>query len=116
MALPGQFEVGQLYGDGLVNGLRLWTQPGGVGTTVFPKVPNIFPAQFMGYPQVPMAYPAQYYAGCGHPLNCWTINYYYDPYAQSQMALICCPMCGYIQRIVPKDQYESYIETPIVIA
>ncbi len=116
MAQPGQLQVGQLYKGGLENGLPYWTQPGGVGTLVYPQLPRIFPSQNMGYPQTPMSYPAMYYSGCGHPLNCWEIYSYYDPYAEEVMALICCPMCSYIQQIVPYDQYQSYIDTPIVVA
>jgi hypothetical protein len=116
MALPGQFEVGQLYYGGLVNGMVVWTQPGGLGTRVFPQVPTIFPQQFQGYQQVPFAYAAQYFFGCGHPLNCAEIFEYYDPYAEEVMALICCPMCSYIQQIMPLEQYQSYIQTPLVIA
>ena len=116
MAQPGQLQVGQLYKGGLENGLPYWTQPGGVGTIVFPQLPRIFPSQNMGYPQTPMSYPAMYYFGCNHPLNCPEIFQYYDPYLQNQMVAICCPMCSYVQQILTLADYQSYLITPIVTA
>lgn len=123
MSRPGEFEVGQLYLGPKRNGLPVWSQPGGVGTLVFPQLPSNFSwfgkndTGFGGsIYEWPMAYPAQYYFGCGHPLNCPEIYSYFNPYDEDIKALICCPMCSYIQSIMPLVQYEDYVETPIVIA
>jgi hypothetical protein len=116
MPLPGQFAVGQLYGDGLVNGLPFWTQPGGIGTQVFPAQPSQFPLQYQGYVQVPMTYPALYQAGCGHRFNCYTVWEVYDPYLQEQMALIACPACGYLQEIMKYSDFQNYEITPLITA
>lgn len=117
MAMPGQFAVGQLYGDGLVNGLPFWSQPGGIGTKVFPEQPRKFPLQYQGYFQVPMTYPSLYVAGCGHAFNCYAIYEAYDPYGEEQVALVCCPACGYIQEIIsPYSDYSNWEITPIVVA
>lgn len=116
MAGPGEFQVGQLYLGFNRNGLPVWSQPGGIGTLVFPQLPTQFPTQFQGYPQSVMSYPALYYAGCGHPLNVWEIYSYYDPYVQDNMVLVTCPMCSYIQQIMPAAQYYNYVEVPIVVA
>lgn len=114
--LPGQFEVGQLYKNGLINGLPVFTQPGGPGTLVYPQYPTLFPAQNQGYYQQIMSYPALYYAGCGHGFNCFEVFEVYDPYGEQQVALLCCPFCSYIQAIYePADDYWNYEVTPIVI-
>lgn len=115
MPQPGQFAVGQLYKGGFINGLRVWTQPDGIGTKVFPQFPTRFPAVNIGYPQVVFSYPSLYVFGCLHSLNCPEIFEVYDPYLDEQMALICCPMCSYIQQIIPHAQYENYEDTPIVV-
>jgi hypothetical protein len=123
MSQPGQFEVGQLYLGFLRNGLKVWSQPGGPGTLVYPQLPSNF--SWFGKNDTglggsiyewPMAEPSQYVFGCLHPLNCPEIYSYYDPYAETIMALIVCPMCSYIQEIMPLAQYENYVETPIVVA
>lgn len=119
MARPGEFEVGQLYLGPDRNGLPVWSQPGGIGTLVYPQLPRRFPwfgSDPEGLYEWPMGYPAQYFAGCGHPLNCWEIYSYFDKYLDDIMALICCPMCSFIQEIMPLSQYEDYIEVPIVVA
>jgi hypothetical protein len=123
MAQPGQFSVGQLYLGFLRNGLKVWAQPGGIGTPVVPQPPSNF--SWFGKNdsgvggniyEWPVAYPAQYYFGCGHPLNCPEIYSYYDPYEEVIQALICCPVCSYIQEIMPLSTYEDYVEVPIVVA
>ena len=116
MAQPGQFQVGQLYKGFLQNGLPFWSQPGGPGTQVFPALPTQFPSQNMGYPQVVMAYPSLYVWGCLHPTNTAEIFEVYDPYIGEQVALVCCPLCSYIQQIiVPYSAYSNYEDTPIVV-
>jgi hypothetical protein len=116
MPAEQQFVVGQLYNGGLVNGLPFWTQPGGIGTQVFPEQPRQFPLQFEGYYQVPMTYPSLYVAGCLHAFNCYSIYKVYDPVNDIQVALIACPACSYIQQILPWDDYINYEITPIVVA
>lgn len=121
MAQPGQFSVGDLYLGPNRNGLPVWSQPV-PGGLVYPQLPTNMPwfgeansqpgDQFSWL----MSYPALYYFGCGHPLNCPEIYSYYDPYAEEVMALIVCPMCSYIQQIMPLTQYENYILTPLVVA
>jgi hypothetical protein len=111
-----QWQVGQLYKGGLVNGLPVWTQatPGGI---VEPQLPTLFPTQFQGYQQVFMTYPAQYFFGCGHPQNCPEIFEVYDPVLQEQVALVCCSQCSFIEQILsPYSTFESYVDTPIIVA
>ena len=116
MARPGEWSVGQLYGGGKVNGLPVYTQPGGIGTRVIPQAPQQFPQNFQGYYQVPMTYPSLYTAGCGHAFNCFGTQQVYDPYDEVQVILLLCPICGYIQEIYsPASMYYDYVETPIVV-
>jgi hypothetical protein len=117
MALPGQFQVGQLYKGGKINGLPVWTQPGGQGGLVYPQLPQKFPAINTGFPQAVMSYPSLYVFGCGHPLNCPEIFEVYDPYGEQDVALVCCPMCSFIQQVIePYADYTNYEDTPIVVA
>jgi hypothetical protein len=114
---PGQFAVGQLYKGFTRNGLPVWSQPGGIGTPVFPALPTQFPTIYQGYYQSVMSYPSLYVFGCLHPLNCAEIFEVYDPYNDVQVALVCCPMCSYIQEIIsPYETYQNYEDTPILVA
>jgi hypothetical protein len=115
--MSGVPEVGTLYYGGYVNGLKVWTQPGGPGTIVFPQVPSQFPTQFQGYPQTPMSYPAQYYPPCSHPSNCLELQEIYDPATGNQVMLLLCPQCSFVIQIYnPASLYYDYVENPIVIA
>jgi hypothetical protein len=116
MAQPGQFQVGQLYNGGYVNGLKVWSQPV-PGGLVYPQPQRQYPQQYQGYYQAPMAYSYLYAFACGHLLNCPEIYEVYDPYAGVQVALVCCNQCSFIQQIIsPYEDYQSYIDTPIVVA
>lgn len=123
MARPGEVTEGMLYLGFTRNGLPVWSQPGGVGTVVLPQLPQQFPwfggqdLTAAGIYKWPMNYPAQYYFGCGHPLNCPEIYSFADIYdPDTVLAAVCCPMCSYIQQLLPLAQYENNIETPLVIA
>jgi hypothetical protein len=116
MPLPGQWSVGQLYLGESRNGIKVWDQPGGIGTTVYPQLPSRFPSVNIGYPQVVMSYPSLYVLGCGHPSNCLEIYQDFDPYAGQQVCLECCPQCSFIQKIfTPASDYRDYQKTPIVV-
>jgi hypothetical protein len=96
-------QLGTMLYGGLVNGLPVWTQPGGPGTLVFPQ-------QELGQ-QV-----ALFSFACGHWSN--HINVVVeqsDPGVQS--ALLVCPLCSYVFRIMtPATLYlnntENYILLP----
>jgi len=63
-----------------------WTQPGGIGTPVFPAQTT---GELVGL----------FMAGCGHSFNSWIIE-------ESQacngdtVAVVMCPLCRYCQRII----------------
>ena len=107
MPLPQQ---GTLYYKGLLNGQLVWTQPGGPGTAVSPVAPRIYPAVYQGYPQSPFAYQGLYVLGCGHWLNEIEVIQMWDDVNEEQAALLCCPVCSYIQLIVEPavDWWETW--------
>lgn len=109
MSQPGQFEVGQLYTDGYVNGLKVYSQPGGIGTAVIPGMPQTLNGQ-------PAAYPSLYAWGCGHRTNTAEIFTVDDPYNDIQVVLVCCCICGYIQEIIsPASDYWNYMKNPLIL-
>lgn len=111
MSTPAIPQIGQLFFGGKVNGLQVWTQPGGTGTTVYPQ-------QQPGQQVAMFAMPY-----CGH----WTNNIdirieiwnppsfeanFYQP-----AAFILCPLCSCVARIVypPSLVYDivsNYIVLP----
>jgi hypothetical protein len=112
-----QWQVGELYLGFNRNGLPVFSQPGGPGTPVLPAAPTLFPAQNQGYPQQVMSYPSLYAAGCNHQFNCYEIFEVLSPSDGHQVALVCCPVCSYIQEIIdPYSQYQNYEDVPIVVA
>jgi hypothetical protein len=81
--------VGTIYPPA-VTFLPKFTQPGGPGTATFPQQD---PGEMLGL----------FVAGCGHWFNNWnvlsaTVNC-------DQVAVMCCPLCGYCQRII--DPYSD---------
>lgn len=112
-----QWVVGELYLGFNRNGLPVWKQPLGVGTPVLPEAPALFPEVFQGYQQQVMSYPSLYVAGCNHQFNCYEIFEVDSPAGGDQVALVCCPVCSFIQEIIePYSKYTDYMETPLVIA
>ena len=109
--------VGELYGGGKQNGQQVWTQPGGVGTLVYPQPQQYSPENYQGYQQSQMSYPALYCFGCGHYQNCPTVYEVYQPSLNEQVALVCCNQCGFIAQIIaPYSDFQSYIDTPLIVA
>lgn len=103
MARPGEWEVGQLYLGFSRNGLPVWSQPGGVGTQVFPAQPQ-------------GEHSALYSALCQHWFNCYEVYEAFNPYTGNQVALLCCPRCSLINQIIePYSSYANYEDTPIVV-
>lgn len=86
-------EVGQLYPQ---NGAYpRQAQPGGIGTPVTSPVQSINEKT------------GRYASGCGHFFNNWDVRK--AAICQSAVALICCPICLYIQTII---RPYSAIHTP----
>jgi hypothetical protein len=83
-------EVGALFPESYQ---PIYTQPGGIGT---PVVPQQEVGELTGI----------YRSPCGHSLNSWetawaTVN-------GSQMAIVKCPLCGYINNIYTPAVWASF--------
>lgn len=107
------WQLGALYPSGGLNDIE-WQQPGGVGT-------QVFPAQAMGvdyFSTVPFnEFSGLQFSGCGHSLNTPLIQREYDYNEQSSVALICCPLCGYVNNaIYPFEAALDTVYQPMVIA
>lgn len=114
MASPQLGTLWNPYGDGIPGmSQKLWSQPGGPGTIVYPQMKDSAAGEF----EPPMTPVGMYDFGCGHPMNCPAVFKVWDDDTQTEVALICCPACTYIQQIIsPYSAYLDYIENPIPIA
>lgn len=102
------FVIGSLYQPQWHN--IAWSQPGGVGTTVYPG-PNDGP---FGYPQnqILMQESGQglWTAGCNHWFLTWLLFRDYDTVTQMSAAIQCCNVCSFIVRVY--EPYELIFEVP----
>jgi hypothetical protein len=102
--------LGSLFFGGLVNGEKVWSQPGGPGTIVYPQ-------QQIGE-QIGL-----WVEGCAHWFNSWDVreNAWNPPsfifaYVVPS-AFVLCPLCGYVQRIItPFDLIQDPVANPIIFA
>jgi hypothetical protein len=98
------YEVGIMRNGGYVNGLQVFTQPGGPGTPVSPQPPRTNPPSNWknqgGIPVYPTAFVGLLSWGCGHWTNTAEIVTVDNPYDDCRAALVCCPCCSYIQEII----------------
>jgi hypothetical protein len=98
------YQVGQLYNGGIQNGQQIYTQPGGIGTPVFPQPPRVNPPpnwkNSAWLPSYPYAYIGLLTWGCGHWTNTCEAYTVDDPTTGEQAALLCCPVCSYIGYII----------------
>ncbi len=95
-----------------------FTQPGGPFTQVFPTQKNNQP-----WPEYPIPgliineYVPWWTPGCLHSVNYWLVIREFDVYSEQSVALICCPVCSYIQRVImPYDAWLLPIENAIIAA
>jgi hypothetical protein len=91
-------------------GYPAFTQPGGIGTPTFPAQPSgedgpvpdpAHPGSFLqpwtaGIPDE--LGQAMWVSGCGHWFNHWEVKEIAS--CGVQVGLMCCPLCGFIQRII----------------
>jgi hypothetical protein len=123
MPMPGEIVTGMLYLGGYRNGLLVWTQPGGIGTPVFPQYPQEFPwfggqnDAEAGIYEWPVVIPSQYIFGCLHKNNCPEVYQFADIYNDNApMVAVVCPQCSYIQQILTLEAYQNNQITPLIIA
>lgn len=99
-----------------------WTQPGGVGTTVFPQQ-NTGPFwnnPGKSYPLIgpPFAEAGQalWISPCGHGFDTVQIFRDYDSNTSQSAAVVCCPICSFlIELLEPYSLLQNYLQVPIVI-
>jgi hypothetical protein len=94
-----------------------WTQPGGVGTQVFPAQNN---GPFTNYP-VPGQFfgesgQALWRAGCQHGFDDFQVFRDYDSSTSMSAAIQCCPICTFIIAIIePYENIFSVTMYPILV-
>lgn len=95
-------QLGTMLYGGLVNGLPVWSQPGGPGTLVYPQ-------QELGQ-QV-----AMFVFQCGHWSN--HLNVVVEQSAPGiRSALLICPLCSYVFRIMtPASLYNDDVANYILL-
>lgn len=115
MATQNRWALGEMYGNGYVNGQPFFTQPGGPGTAVFPTEQNGQPWE--AWPAagvIPFIETggAWFRPGCQHSIHYWKIIREFDYDTGLSVALVVCSTCQYVQ----SAQYEPfdtwYLPTP----
>ena len=99
------WQIGALYPPGGLNNIK-WSQPGGVGTPVYPQQQTGVD-YFSSHPFSELS--GQFSVGCGHFCNMPLVQQEYDYVTESSVALICCPLCGYVQYTL--EPFESALST-----
>lgn len=107
------WALGALYPPGGLNGVA-WKQPGGPGTQVFPQqqtsVDLLSITPFSELTGV-------MFSGCGHSIDQPLIQTEFDYETNESCALICCPMCGYVNWVVePASAALDTVQYPMLIA
>src|ERR1700722_11838794 len=82
-----------------------WTQPDGPYTLVYPQQASGNVNYFSTEPFNEKS--AQFMFGCGHSVNEAMVFRDYDYENEISVALICCEMCTFIQRII--EPYEDAV-------
>lgn len=112
-----RWQLGVMYEQGLLNGKPFWTQPGGAGSQVFPTqknaepwpeypIPGLVISEFQ--PWVPI--------GCLHSIKFYSIVKEWDYDTDMDCALITCPICSYVQRVIkPYDLVLNPVEYAIIL-
>lgn len=107
--------VGSLYIQNY-NGTA-WSQPGGPGTTVYPQ--QQIGTNYAAYPVVGQIWAENsglWVAGCGHWFDCVRVFHDYDNMLESSAAVICCPLCSFLIRLIePYDQIYNVNDNMIII-
>lgn len=94
--------IGALYPlNGGLGGF--WSQPGGPNTTVFPQQETGNTDYFSTKPFNELT--GQYMGVCGHSFNEVLVQRDYDLDTATSVALLCCPLCGCVQRTI--EPYED---------
>ena len=94
-----------------------WSQPGGVGTKVFPAQNDgpwlqfPVPGQFISE-----AGEALWRAGCGHGFDEFQVFRDYDSNTSKSAAIQTCPICTFIVAIIePYELFRDPLQYPILV-
>jgi len=91
------WEIGALYPPGGLNNIK-WSQPSGVGGIVYPQQ-QVSADYYIGnqaitpFSELTGIFSVQ----CGHFCNYPLIQQEWDFENDISVALICCPICGFVQ-------------------
>jgi len=103
------WQIGALYPPGGLHGIK-WSQPGGVGTQVFPQQQTGVD-YFSVRPFSELS--GVWSSPCGHFSNTPWIQQEYDYTTENSVALICCPLCGIVvYTIEPFDLALNPVANP----
>ena len=112
-----RWAIGEMYYLGNHNGQPFFTQPNGPGTQVLPSQKNAQP-----WPDYPIPglvineYVPWWSPGCGHAIKFWSIIREVDIYTNESVALVCCSMCSYVQRVItPWEEWLNPIQQAIIV-
>jgi hypothetical protein len=112
-----RWQIGALYNKGLQNGFPYWTQPGGIGSQVFPTQ---YSGPWVEYPipgleiteYIPWWSPA-----CGHSNKFLKLIKEWDYDSNSDCCLVCCSLCTFVIRvIIPYDLALNPTLNAIIVA
>lgn len=92
----GVWQIGALYIPGGLPGY--FTQPGGVGTQVFPAQVQASSDYLSIKPFSELS--GVYFFGCQHSANEVMVFRDIHPDTKESVALLCCPLCSYLQRTI----------------
>jgi hypothetical protein len=118
MATKNRWQVGAMYGNGYLNGQPFYTQPGGIGTAVFPATPNSVPWLEFPIPGLVInCFSPWFSPGCLHAIKQWKMIQEYDYDTESSVELVCCFICGYVQsaHFQPAEEWLNPLLYPIII-
>ena len=96
-----------------------WSQPGGPNTAVLPAQENV-PWNPPSNPIPPGNFFSEFsgifFVGCQHSVMFPLIIREWDYTTNQSVALVCCPMCSFVQyTIEPYQEYTDPVAYPIVI-
>lgn len=113
-----RWQIGALYYPGGPPPTSYFTQPGGIGSKVYPTQKNAEP-----WPDFPVPgmiineYVPWWSPNCGHSISEWLIIREYDYDENVDCALICCRVCSYCQAVYrPFSSWLNPIEHAIIVA
>jgi hypothetical protein len=102
--MAGLPQIGTMLNGGIQNGLRVYSQPNGPNTPVFPLPPTTSPPSSWRntfyLPVYPTVFTSLLAWPCGHWINEPEVYTVGNPDTGGQAAVLCCSVCSYVQYII----------------